>query len=97
MVQFCGNSHSPPPSVMPQPCGSVLGNPGHGWDLGSGRPLDALGLWLRKTRPLAVATPSPSRKRVEPVGIVLKHNEKEMPEVSWLLQSTREGTWEKQR
>lgn len=28
--------------------------------------------------------------RVEPPGFVLKHNEKEMSEFSWLLQSTRE-------
>lgn len=89
-----GKFTQPPPSVMPQPRGSVPGNPGGGWDL---RPLDALGLWLRKTRPLAVAAPSPSRKRVEPVGITLKRNEKKMPEFSWLLRSTREGALEKQR
>lgn len=29
--------------------------------------------------------------RVEPIGIVLKHNKKGTPEFSWLLQSTRES------
>lgn len=65
---------------MQQPSGSEPGRPGA--LVGPGE-LEAPG----RFRPLAV---SPSRTWVEPIGMVLKHHEKDTPGFSWLLPNSRE-------